>query len=104
MATLKMTTEEILNELKGNYTNFKLSATHEDLVNLGWYFDEEEGEHKGLYLTGEGDKLQVCATTERNDSYTIAHNLEEIGGMEGVEDLLKIGGFFSHDKSQFITI
>lgn len=104
MATVKMTTEQILEELKNNYTNFELAATHEDLVRLGWYFDEEEGTHERLYLTGEGEKMKVCGHTENNDPYEIAHNLEEIGGMEGVEDLLKIGGYFSHDKNTFISI
>lgn len=105
MTTIKMTTTAILEELKGNCTNFELKASIEDLIELGWYFDEDENnENDGLYLTGEGKELQVCAHVKNRESFIIAHNLDEIGGMEGVEDLLKLGGHFSHDKNTSISI
>lgn len=85
-----MKKENALNRVKNGEILTFCALTKEMIVKLGWNFEQDE-EFANFYLDYHNRNFRLCGTAKSNDCYVVEGKTESMGGIEGIEEIMKIG-------------
>ena len=84
-----MKTLEKLNAVKEGEILTFTTLTVKDLIDLGWYFDDDDQNHSNFELSYHNGEYVLCAVTDSNDTYTVEGTTEGLGGIESLIELVE---------------